>query len=125
MSGTCVPCTYTTGKPSVNEPQLAQSSIALTQNLGARSVSEIRMYRQLRRRPLRIEPFQQKRDADADEDEGPDASRADMDCAQVREQKRGATDQKYRGSDTTMKGTVLNPVGEAAYGHSKKTRSRG
>ena len=48
-----------------------------------------------------------------------------MDRAHAREQERGATDQKYWGSDTTMKGTILNPVGEAAYGHREKTRSGG
>ena len=48
-----------------------------------------------------------------------------MNRASVREQERGATDQKYWGSDTTMKSTIFSPVGEAAYGHGEKTGSRG
>ena len=43
---------------------------------------------------LRIEPFQQKCDPDANKNERPDPTRADVDRANVREQERDPTDQK-------------------------------
>jgi hypothetical protein len=43
---------------------------------------------------LRIEPFQQKCDPDANKNERPDPTRADVDRAQAREQERDPTDQK-------------------------------
>ena len=50
--------------------------------------------RQLGRRTLRIEPFQQKRNADTDENERPDPMRVDVDHAHSREQEHETTDQK-------------------------------
>lgn len=88
-------------------------------------MSAIEISRQLRRRVPRVEPFQQKRDADADENERPDPTRADVDRAHVREQECGATDHKYWGSDTTVKSAILMPVGEATDGHGEKTCSCG
>ena len=51
-------------------------------------------FSKLRRRTLRIPPFQQKRDAHADENEWPDPRGVDMDHVQAREQEHEATDQK-------------------------------
>ncbi len=51
------------------------------------------MLRQLRR-PLPVKPFQQKCHGDADENEGPDPTRIDVDHVRSREQERDATNQK-------------------------------
>ena len=48
----------------------------------------------LGRSTLRIEPFQQKRDADADENGRPDPTGVDVDYARSREQEHGASNQE-------------------------------
>ncbi len=57
-------------------------------------MSEMAILRQLGRRTLRIDPFQQKGDAGADENERPDPMRIDVDHAHSREQEHETTDQK-------------------------------
>lgn len=80
--------------------------------------------RQLGCRTLRIAPFQKKRDADADENEPPDPTLADVDRTHTRQQECNATDQKQRAGDTAMKNAVPKPVGEATDGHGEKAHSR-
>jgi hypothetical protein len=52
------------------------------------------IFQQLGRGTLPIQPFQQKRDADADEKDWPDPTRVDVDHALACKQKHNATDQK-------------------------------
>ena len=82
------------------------------------------MLRHLGRSTLRIQPFQQKRDADSDENERPDPTGVNVDHAHAREQKHDATDQKYWASDSTVKRAISKPVGHAADGHGEEARSR-
>lgn len=76
--------------------------------------------RQLRRRSLRIEPFQHKGNADAEENKRPDPMRVDGDHPHSREQEHETTDQKYGASDSTVESAIPKPVGEASDGHSEK-----
>lgn len=87
-------------------------------------MSVIRTLRQLGRRALRVEPLQQKRDSDADENKWPDPTHADVDRAHSTEQEHDATDHKKRASDGTVESAISKPVGEAADGHGEKARSR-
>ena len=77
-----------------------------------------------RRRTFRIPPFQQKRDADPDENEWPDPTRVDVNIAPTGEQEHDASDQKYRAGGCAMIGSIPKPVGEAADGHGEKAGSR-
>jgi hypothetical protein len=87
-------------------------------------MSVMGMLHQLGGRTLRIQPFQQKRDANADENERPDPTGVDVDHVHTREQQHNSTDQKYWASDGTVKSAISKPVGEAADGHGEKARSR-
>lgn len=86
-------------------------------------MSEMGMLHKSGRRTLRIAPFQQKRDSDADENERPDPTRVDRSQAHSPEQEHDATNRKKRGSDSTVKGAIPKPVGEAADAHSEEARS--
>lgn len=57
-------------------------------------VRVIEIFQQLGRSAPPISPFQQKRDAGAEEDERPDPMGVDVDHAHAREQEHDATDQK-------------------------------
>ena len=52
------------------------------------------MFQQLEHRPFRIAPLQQKRDADADQNERPHPTDADVIRANAREQENTAADQE-------------------------------
>ena len=76
----------------MHPPREYGSSLAIS--IGSGVVSVIAILRQLGRRTLRIDPFQQKGDAGADENERPDPMRVDVDHAHSREQEHETTDQK-------------------------------
>ena len=76
----------------------------------------------LGRRTPRIEPFQEKRDADAGHDEWPDPKAIEPDKAAAGEQEHYSSDQKQRASDNAVKGTIPDPIGQAADSHREKAR---
>ncbi|MGB9236096.1 MAG: hypothetical protein WCC04_16935 [Terriglobales bacterium] len=72
-----------------------------------------------------VRPFQQKRDAGADEKDWPDPEGVSAwDHTHAGEQEHDAANQKQWASNDAVKRVILKPVGNATDGHGKKARSR-